>query len=75
MDLEVSDAGLKALAEAGFDPEYGARPLKRQIQTSLQDPIAELVIESKLKASQVVVVDVEDEELTITVREAPQGED
>lgn len=75
MDLEVSDAGLKALAEAGFDPEYGARPLKRQIQTSLQDPIAELVIESKLKASEVVVVDVEGEELTITVREAPKDED
>ena len=65
--MEVSDEALTLLAQAGFDPEYGARPLKRQIQTSLQDPLAELVIEGQLKASQKVCVGVEDEELKIEV--------
>jgi ATP-dependent Clp protease ATP-binding subunit ClpA len=62
------------LAEAGFDPEYGARPLKRQIQNSLQDPLAELVIEGRLKAGHKVLVDVESEVLKIDVVENAQEE-
>ena len=74
MEMTVSDRALKLLAEAGFDPEYGARPLKRQIQNSLQDPLAELVIEGRLKAGHKVLVDVESEVLKIDVVENAQEE-
>ena len=38
--LDITDAAKRWLAEAGYDPVYGARPLKRTIQKSLQDPLA-----------------------------------
>ncbi|MDN5874598.1 MAG: AAA family ATPase, partial [Sinobacteraceae bacterium] len=44
MTLEVSDAALDKLGEAGFDPVYGARPLKRAIQKQLENPLAEAVL-------------------------------
>ena len=43
--LELDDKALEWLAEAGYDPTYGARPLKRVIQRSLQDKLASLLLE------------------------------
>ena len=48
MMLDVNDDGRTWLAEKGYDPVYGARPLKRTIQKSLQNPIAGLILEGKL---------------------------
>ena len=44
------------LAEKGYDPAYGARPLKRVIQKSVQDPLAELLLSGKIKDGQKVVI-------------------
>ena len=74
MEMEVSESALTLLAQAGFDPEYGARPLKRQIQNSLQDPLAELVIEATLKPGHKVLVDVENESLQIEVVDNPDSQ-
>jgi ATP-dependent Clp protease ATP-binding subunit ClpB len=52
----VSPEALDWLAERGFDPAYGARPLRRTIQTELQDPIADLVLQQKLDAGKTVTV-------------------
>ena len=57
--LEVSPAAAELLAEQGYQPEYGARPLRRRIQEAVQDPIAELIIRGELSAGDRVVVDVE----------------
>jgi len=57
MVLELSDAALSWLANAGYDPVYGARPLKRVIQRSLQDPLALMLLEGKLGDGETVRVD------------------
>ena len=49
MGLEVSDAALAELAKAGFDPVYGARPLKRAIQQSIENPLAKEILEGTLR--------------------------
>ena len=57
MVLEVSDAALREIAKAGFDPVYGARPLKRAIQQHIENPLASRVLEGKIGPKDVVPVD------------------
>ncbi|MGA0033797.1 MAG: ATP-dependent chaperone ClpB [Burkholderiales bacterium] len=57
MKLEVSDAALKEIAAAGFDPIYGARPLKRAIQSQIENPLAKLMLEGRFGPRDVVRVD------------------
>ena len=46
--LDIDDAARHWLAEAGYDPAYGARPLKRVIQRELQNPLAQLILAGKI---------------------------
>jgi ATP-dependent Clp protease ATP-binding subunit ClpC len=48
IDLVVSDGALEALAKAGFDPEFGARPMRRAIQDNIENPIASLLLSGKV---------------------------
>ena len=57
MHLEVSDAALALIAEAGFDPVYGARPLKRAIQSQIENPLAKEILSGRFGAKDTVVVD------------------
>jgi ATP-dependent Clp protease ATP-binding subunit ClpB len=57
MGLEVSDAALKEIAAAGFDPVYGARPLKRAIQAQIENPLAKAILEGRFAAKDRVRVD------------------
>jgi ATP-dependent Clp protease ATP-binding subunit ClpB len=57
MRLEVSDNALAQLAQAGFDPVYGARPLKRAIQQSIENPLARLILEGRFAAKDVIRVE------------------
>jgi len=59
MRLEVSDAAVAKLAEAGFDPVYGARPLKRAIQQELENPLAKEILAGHFAAKDTVRVAVE----------------
>jgi ATP-dependent Clp protease ATP-binding subunit ClpB len=63
LSLEVSDAVMDLLAEAGFDPVYGARPLKRAIQTHLENPLAQQVLQGKFMPGDVIKADVSDGEV------------
>jgi ATP-dependent Clp protease ATP-binding subunit ClpB len=56
--LEVSDAAMALLAREGYDPSFGARPLKRVIQREISDPVAMLVLEGKVGEGDTVTVDV-----------------
>jgi ATP-dependent Clp protease ATP-binding subunit ClpB len=56
--LEVTDRAKDVLAKEGWDPQYGARPLKRAIQRSLEDPLARKVLGGELPPGTRVVVDV-----------------
>ena len=73
--LELTDAAKRWLAEAGYDPVYGARPLKRTIQKSLQDPLARLILEGRIRDGDPVQVDAGDSGLLINgaaVRSRPE---
>lgn len=50
MTIEFTDAAIDAVANAGFDPVYGARPLRRAIRSKLEDPISEAMLEGRMKA-------------------------
>jgi len=62
--LDVSREAKQLLAEKGFDPVFGARPLKRTIQRYLEDPLSEEIISGRLKDKKVVKVGRKNEELT-----------
>ncbi|RMD79561.1 MAG: ATP-dependent chaperone ClpB [Gammaproteobacteria bacterium] len=63
MDLELSDAALDKLGEAGFDPVYGARPLKRAIQHLLENPLAQEILKGTFGPGDVIRVEVEGDRL------------
>jgi ATP-dependent Clp protease ATP-binding subunit ClpB len=64
--LNVTEAAVDALAEEGYDPTYGARPLKRVIQRRLQDPIAMAILEGRFSEGDTVAVDANDGQITIS---------
>jgi ATP-dependent Clp protease ATP-binding subunit ClpB len=58
MAIEISDAAVAELAKAGFDPVYGARPLKRAIQQQLENPLSKAILEGRFAPKDTIVVDV-----------------
>ncbi|MDI1227460.1 MAG: ATP-dependent chaperone ClpB [bacterium] len=68
MTLELDDAAKKHLADVGYDPSYGARPLKRVIQKELQNPLANAIIEGKVTDDSVISVTAAKGALVITAK-------
>ena len=66
MSLTLSDAALDKLVEAGFDPVYGARPLKRAIQNQLENPLAQALLKGEFVQGDAISVDVADGKFTFT---------
>lgn len=66
LTLNIDETALDALGEAGFDPVYGARPLKRAIIQQLENPLAQLLLQGQFKAGDTVNVSVEGGALSIT---------
>jgi ATP-dependent Clp protease ATP-binding subunit ClpB len=62
LGLSVSEAALDRLAESGFDPVYGARPLKRAIQRLVENPLAQELLRGRFTPGETVVVDVDGED-------------
>jgi ATP-dependent Clp protease ATP-binding subunit ClpB len=60
MDLVVTAAALEKLGEAGFDPVYGARPLKRAIQTAIENPLANEILAGRFAEGDVIEADLKD---------------
>ncbi len=63
MHLEISEAALEKIAESGFDPVFGARPLKRAIQQLIENPLSKQILEGEFAAEDTIVVDREGEGL------------
>jgi ATP-dependent Clp protease ATP-binding subunit ClpB len=63
IELELTDAAKEALAEAGWDPAYGARPLKRAIQRLVENPLALTLLEGDFADGDTIRVDAEDGEI------------
>jgi ATP-dependent Clp protease ATP-binding subunit ClpB len=68
--LEVSDAAKEWLALTGFDPAYGARPLRRLVQTSIGDTLARALLAGEVADGDTVVVDLDDANDRLTVKAA-----
>jgi len=60
MDIEFSTAALDQLGEAGFDPVYGARPLRRSIQSAVENPLAQSILAAEFIPGDVIMVDASD---------------
>ena len=68
VQLEVTDAALNLLAERGFDPAYGARPLRHCICTDLEDPAADALLNGTVSPGDLLVADARDGKLVLEVR-------
>ena len=64
--LDASDEAVKELAKEGFDPRYGARPLRRAIQSKVEDAVAEKLLDGTLKEGDTAKLAVEDDKLVVT---------
>ncbi|MCK0554852.1 ATP-dependent chaperone ClpB [Pantoea ananatis] len=62
--LHISDAAIKLLGENGYDPVYGARPLKRAIQQQIENPLAQQILSGELIPGKVIEMDVKDDVIT-----------
>ena len=67
--MEVDDAALDLLCEKGYDPVYGARPLRKAIQSAVDDTVAERLLEGKISSGDTVSVSASGAEITIAKRE------
>jgi ATP-dependent Clp protease ATP-binding subunit ClpB len=70
IDLKLSDKALDKLAEAGFDPVYGARPLKRAIQSRIENPLAQEILKGAFHPGETIEVDVRDGEMVFRAKKA-----
>jgi ATP-dependent Clp protease ATP-binding subunit ClpB len=68
--LELTPAAKELLAHEGYDPAYGARPLKRVIQRRLLDPLALAVLQGRFTEGETIVVDAQGGEITFRAEEA-----
>ena len=68
MDVELTDAAREMIAREGFDPVYGARPLKRALQREVQNPLARRILEGEFEDGDTIVVDVKDGRTIFSVK-------
>ena len=66
MKLDISPAALAELAKVGFDPAFGARPLKRAIQQRIENPVSKMILQGRFGPRSVIPVDVEDGEFAFS---------
>jgi len=73
INLTVSESVLKLLANEGYNPQYGARPLKRLIQEKILNPVASMMISSKVLSGGTVLVDVKDNQFTFDIKKSARS--
>ena len=71
--LKVTGAAKDLIADAGFDSKYGARPLRRAIQTKIEDEMATEILEGRIKAGDTVQVKVKDKKIYFEVKDAEKA--
>jgi len=69
--LEMSDAALDWLGEKGYDPVFGARPLRRVIQNEIEDRFSEALLEERFTEGDTVKVDIQNDEVVLVNASAP----
>ncbi|KFK45811.1 Clp protease ClpX [Lacticaseibacillus rhamnosus] len=69
IDVKITPAAIDAIAAAGFDPEYGARPIRRALQTDVEDQLSELLLTGQAKTGDLIQIGAKKGKLTFTVKE------
>lgn len=70
--VEISEEAKEMLAQKGYSPQYGARPLKRAIQTYIEDVLCELLLDDEKKLSSTITIDVDEgDKLKVTFKDSP----
>ena len=65
IQVEVTDAAIDFITEEGYDTDYGARPLRRAIQTKIEDFFSEKYLDGKFSAGDKIIIDARDNEIVI----------
>lgn len=73
IELELTDKAKEKIAEEGYDPEYGARPLRRAIQKHIEDRLSEELLKGNIHPGQNVVIDVENNEFVVKTKQPSIG--
>jgi ATP-dependent Clp protease ATP-binding subunit ClpC len=71
--LQMKEAAKAYLADKGYDPAYGARPMRRLLQSEIEDPLSELILAGSLLPGSVAVVDFKDDKLTVRAKRISTG--
>ena len=65
INVTFTESAVSKIAKSGFDPVYGARPLRRAIQNEIEDMLSEEIIDGNIKSGDSITVDVEDDKFTV----------
>ncbi|HCC08140.1 MAG TPA: ATP-dependent Clp protease ATP-binding subunit ClpC [Clostridiales bacterium] len=65
INIKITDEAIENIAKSGFDQQYGARPLKRTIQSKIEDKLAEMMLDGEVKEDATVTVEVKDNEISL----------
>ena len=68
LKLDITPAAKNLVADRGFDIQYGARPLKRAIQSEIEDPLSEMLLREEAKPGDTIVIDAKDGNITTSIR-------
>jgi ATP-dependent Clp protease ATP-binding subunit ClpC len=69
ISIQITEAAKDVIAKEGFDPVYGARPLRRVIERKIESPLANMIIEDTIKEGDTIIVDAKDDE-NLEIRKA-----
>ena len=72
LKLNITDAAKNLVADRGFDIQYGARPLKRAIQSEIEDPLSEMLLREEAKPGDTIVIDAVGRKITTSIIQAKQ---
>ncbi len=75
ISVTFTDAAVEKIAKAGFDPTYGARPLRRAIQNEIEDMLSEKIIDGEIVKGGAIVVDADENGFTVKTEEKPKGDE
>ena len=70
LKLEITDAAKNLVADHGFDIQYGARPLKRAIQSEIEDPLSEMLLREEASNGDTIVIDVQDGNIVTSIKKS-----
>ena len=73
LKLKITDAAKNLVADHGFDVQYGARPLKRAIQSEIEDPLSEILLREEAKAGDTIVIDAVDDKIVTSIKKASKS--